>query len=147
VQFTELDQKTTDIDWFAVDAAGHDIHFASCGGKLPNSAASSQAALAHVTRYLRSLPALVPAAAIQIEKGLDKGGDYSSFITYACRGIYSFNKIDAGHTGDPYYHLLAAPLQILRIADLPPEIAAILTHTYFPFAIAGLSTINSNTIR
>jgi hypothetical protein len=145
--FSKIEQETLDIDWFAVDAVGHIIHFASCGGNLPASVASSQEDLAQIKCYLCSLPELVPAATIRIEEGQDKGGRYSCYINYACRGIYSFDKADMGHSGDPYYQLLAAPIQRLHLTDLPTEIATLLARTVLPFIVADLGTIDSGTIR
>ncbi|UYZ63237.1 hypothetical protein [Hymenobacter weizhouensis] len=50
------DQADADIDWFATDAAGHVLHVASGGGRLPESVAADEAALLELHAYFLNLP-------------------------------------------------------------------------------------------
>jgi hypothetical protein len=148
MHFSGIDQEVLDLDWFAVDADGRILHFASAGGVLPASVAVSQEALALLVEHFGSLPETLQADAVQVAPSIkqEKGIRYDSFLDYARRGLFSFDKTDLGSRLNSCYHLIARPQYQLTVADLPTEIAAIVSQTRWPFSVAGITAINTSAI-
>jgi len=129
MRIDELEQETSDIDWFATDSSGYIIHFASGGGSLPESVASSQEILLQLYQYFLALPDTASASQVQAEPNVAKGADYQSFIRYARRGLFSFEKASLSNLADPVYSLVARPVVPLTIKNIPEPIATLVRRT------------------
>ncbi|MBJ6110073.1 hypothetical protein JAO73_13705 [Hymenobacter sp. BT523] len=145
---SDIDQEVFDYDWFAVDTDGHVLHFASAGGVLPASVAASNEALTMLQEYFNRLPETPEANKVQVVANVskEKGVQYDSFVNYARRGLFSFDKTRLGARLDACYHLIARPQHELMLADLPTEVAAIISQTRWPFSVAGITTIRTSII-
>jgi hypothetical protein len=152
MEITTIDQEVTDFDWYAIDPNGHLIQFASGGGSLPLSVVSSSEALEQLHRYFLALPVKNLAVHInpnlaQVVKGMSDINRYiESSVGYANRGLYAFDKTDLAHQ-DNLYHLVARPDNPLLCNELPTHIIALVSRTRLPFAIAGLSTVDVDSIK
>lgn len=138
---TEVDCEGMDLDWFAVDAAGHLVHLASGGGVLPASVVSSAENLARLQDYFKGLPALSTSVELRLASSAS-AGDLSSFLYYVSRGLFSFDRTELNNYIDPAYHLIARPPRALMLADVPPDIAALVSQTRLPFSVAALSSLS-----
>ena len=146
MRIEEIDQEAADIDWFAMDDAGHIIHFASAGGTLPESVAASQEALLELHKYFLTVAETAPTGAIRIEIQDTKGADYQSFVRYALRGLFSFDKMLLNDHSDTRYHLVARPLRPLTVAELPTPLVELLSRTRLPGSVAEQTALDVATI-
>lgn len=153
MRIDEIDQEVNDFDWFAVDINGCIIHFASGGGKLPNSVSASREDLAQLHAYFLSLPTI--SAPVQINPNLaqvienlsDISRYTASSVKYAQCSLFSFNKTDLTHPrSNNFYHPVAYPENALSLAELPATIAAIISRTILPFSVRGVFKIDVDTI-
>lgn len=114
-----LYQITHDIDWFCV--INHvPIHIASNGGRIPDFYFNRRM-LFRVQNFVEQLPMIGDAEPIdsdvvhqEYSRGLVKNSEsqredyYRSFMEMACRGFYSYDRIDIGE-GRSRYILVAKP--------------------------------------
>jgi hypothetical protein len=143
--FTEIEQQTLDIDWFFTD--NEEIAFvASGGGKLPKSIAESNTHDLLVS-YFRNLP---EKSEIVINVGLVKILNVpieekylSDFVLMAKKGMYAFDKTVLDNFSEPNYHLVAKPLQPIKVNDLPPEIFKIISLSKYEKQLKTTLNINS----
>ena len=140
---SDLEEETTDLDWFAIDQQGFIGHFTTGGaGALPRSVASSKEDLESVCKYFRSLPlnATVPLASQKAMAVLATKNDQArekylrDFLQMASRGLYSFDYQPTGKRPSPYF-LVARPEQPLHFNDIPPEIQGLLKKIVLPDVI------------
>jgi hypothetical protein len=147
---SDIEEETTDLDWFGLDQQGSIGHFTTGGfGALPRSVASSKEDLESIYEYFRRLPlnATVPvvnprAMAVLATKD-DKAREkyLQDFLQMASRGLYSFNYKPTGKRPSPYF-LVAKPENPLHINDVPGEIQAVLRKTILP----GIIFANDDTV-
>ncbi|RFP65552.1 hypothetical protein D0N36_08725 [Hymenobacter lapidiphilus] len=140
---SDNDQLEADIDWFATDSDGHILHMASGGGVLPESVAASQEDLMTLHQYFLTLPET--GAGFLVIKA-ERGIRYESFLRYARRGLFSFDKVQLHIRADTRYQLLARPAVPLLLAELPPELAQLLHHTQLPGSVATLDQLDAAAI-
>ncbi|WP_400193782.1 hypothetical protein [Hymenobacter sp. B81] len=137
MRISPLDQQDADIDWFAVDAEGHVVHFSSGGGPLPESVAASEEDLLTLHQYFLLLPETADAAQVQPQTNAAQSGrSAESFVRYARRGLFSFDKTQLHEAADRRYHLVARPAWPLTLAELPGPVAALLLRTQLSFSAA-----------
>ena len=123
-----------DIDWFTIAAPNVILHFASGGGFVPDEIDSNTFQISNV---LLSMPEISPV--VIINESLRKFvsianiNDYDtyikSFVDYAKRGIFSYDKSILNDYGNSLYHLVASPLKALERHQLPEEIRGIIPST------------------
>jgi hypothetical protein len=126
--FTEIEQEISDIDWFFTD--NNNIAFvASAGGKLPNKIAQSEN-YNLLSSYFRSLP---EKSEVLINHNLSKilGNEIdetylSDFIFMAKKGLYCFDKSVLNNFSDTKYHLVAKPLNPIKMENLPKKILEVI---------------------
>lgn len=143
MRIDEIDQEDADIDWFATDSNGHILHVASGGGILPESVASSQEVLLELHQYFLTLPDIEVA---EVANGAEEASSYQSFARYARRGLFSFEKTRLHERADTRYHLVARPLRPLLVAELPKNIAQLLSRTLLPGTVSEQAALDSATI-
>ena len=131
---TEIEQQTSDIDWFFV--AEETIAFvASGGGRLPESVAKSNEQNELLSTFFRSLPEtseviINPDLSKIVTKSIDD--QYlSDFIFMAKRGLFSFDKTVLNNFSNLHYHLVAEPVNPLTFYQLPIEIREIIIESKF----------------
>jgi len=121
-----IEQQTSDIDWFFT--AGNDIGFvASGGGLLPNGIADrSLEEIELLSDYFRNLPNRC-GITLNINLKLKLTKQYlEAFTDMAEKGLFAFDKTVLNSFSDSRYHLVASPLQPLKIDELPFEIVGLL---------------------
>jgi len=130
---TEIEQQNLDIDWFFTD--GQHIGFvASGGGRLPNSIAKEDKNIEILSSYFRNLP---ERTEIEINNELkDIMSDVtemylSDFTLMAKKGLYTFDKTTLNNFLEPNYHLVAKPINALKIQDLSIQIQDIIVKTKY----------------
>jgi hypothetical protein len=146
--FTITEQQTLDIDWFFTN--DEDIAFvASGGGKLPESVAKSSANNKLLTSFFRSLPAksdvIINPKLNQIITNPITERYLADFIFMAEKGLFSFDKTVLNGFLGSQYHLVAKPVNPLKINQLPPEIRKLLME--FKYNGNMELGIDSNTVR
>lgn len=153
MRINEIDQEVYDFDWFAVDTDGHLIHFASGGGKLPNSVSASREDLEQLNAYflsssIISAPARINPNLAQTVKNISDIHRYTeSSIEYSQRGLFSFSKTELTHPhSNNSYHLVAYPEKPLSLAELPDTIAALASRTILPFSVRDVFKIDADAI-
>lgn len=153
MRIIEIDQETYDFNWFAVDTDGYLIHFASIGGKLPNSVSASREDLEQLNAYFLCSSIISASACInpnlaQMVKNISNMRWYTeSSIEYAQRGLFSFYKTDpAQQRPNNSYHLVAYPENVLSLTELPDTIAAIVSRTVLPFSVLNVFEIDADII-
>lgn len=154
MEFTEEQQRTLDIDWYAVDSAGELAHFTSAGSKLPPSIAISEAENDLVCEYIGTLSS--DSIAVVVSDQLEDIEHFSSeeersrylnyFTSIAGRGIYSFDKSNVGKYSDGNYHLVAIPTTPLKIDQVPLEIRSIIERTRIAGEISEITRLSIETI-
>src|SRR5688572_28385664 len=135
--YTREMQETLDIDWFLVDSKGIIAHFASGGGKLPKSVASSKNDNEILKFFFENLPDI--SSDVKINPKLNSIKKFASeesktrylkyFVDIARKGIYSFDNSHPGNFLSSGYHLVASPLKTLHIEELPREVIDKLSKT------------------
>lgn len=130
---TEIEQETSDIDWFFTD--NNEIAFVASGaGKLPKSFAKIDKHDLLVS-YFRNLPEI---SDFSINDDLSNILHHEVDNEYLCdfvhmtkKGLYSFDKTVLNNFNEPNYHLVAKPHKSLKFIDLPNDIKEILSETVF----------------
>lgn len=69
------------------------------------------------------------------------------FIYYTQRGLYSFDKTNLNNFTDNRYHLVATPINPLKIIDLPSDILGILMQTKFEDTIDLIKDLDTAGIK
>jgi hypothetical protein len=142
MEISAIDQEVSDFDWFAVDSGNYLVHFASAGGRLPNSVASSKENLDLLKSYFLGLPILFAQSEIFVAPTKAP----FPYLECAFRGLFSYDGNVTGGAMDTVYQLVAQPPHVLTLADLPLAVAAIVTQTQLPFAVAGLVTLDTSAV-
>ena len=129
----ETEQSYLDIDWFFTNNKNIGS-VASAGGKLPKSVSISKDNIQLLASYFRELPCITDGIVNpKLEEYMPRREfderDLTSFIFWAERGLYSFDKTLVGTFSDNRYHLIVSPAVALTIDDLPLEISNILSQT------------------
>ncbi|WP_294250474.1 hypothetical protein [uncultured Chryseobacterium sp.] len=152
--YTEIEQQTLDIDWFFTD--GKYIGFIASGaGKVPETVANSKINNKKLVSYFKSLPKI---SDVMVNPLLDEllfnifgsGGAeryVRDFIYYTQRGLYSFDKTNLNNFTDHRYHLVASPVNPLKIIDLPSDILDILMQTKFEDNIDLIKDLDASGIK
>jgi hypothetical protein len=131
--FTKIEQETLDIDWFFTN---HEyIGFgASGGGLLPASVAKSKEDNEFLVLYFNNLPerceVIINSHLNKIIKRPDESYLFS-FVEMAKKGIFAFDRTEPGNYSDHNYHLVATPVNPIKIDELPLEILEILSNTSY----------------
>ena len=144
MQSLRVEDSGWDHDWFAVDINDYLIHCASGGGFLPEPVAVSKENLSILKKFFNTLPELLTDEEIPLTSAALS--DSSSFLYYARRGFYSFDKTDLNNPEDPFYHLIARPPRATLLTNLPVDIAALVALIRFPSTVVNLPFINITTI-
>ena len=127
---SEIEQFTSDLDWYAVDRDGWIGQFLTAGALLPGSLASDKESFDQLSTYFDSLPEsgesiFCPKFVVHC-RGHHVSQDPADQMPFAQsmsrRGLYSFDRND----NEDFYYRVAIPSQRLNIADLPGPIARIL---------------------
>ena len=142
MEISDIDQEVSDFDWFAVDSDNYLVHFASAGGRLPNSVASSKENLDLLKSYFLGLPILFAQAEIFVAPTKAP----FPYLECAFRGLFSYDGNVSGGVMETVYQLVAQPPRVLTLADLPPVISAIVIQTQLPFAVADLVTLDTSVV-
>ena len=144
---SEGEQRAYDFDWFAVDTVGYLVNLTSWGGKLPASVAASKENLKMLENYFSALPELSTDKEFEAKfTDATPDGELSTYLEYIRRGFFSFDRIDYNNHDSCVYQLVAQPPRPLLVADLPPDIAAIVPQTRLPFAVATLATLETSAV-
>ena len=146
---TEIEQETSDINWFFV--SGNKIGFVASGaGKLPGSVAYLDEKMELLWSYFRDLPEtseLLISPELESIKNIVITNAYLSDFTYmAKRGLYTFDKTTANNFRDTNYHLVAKPTNPLLADTLPVEIFTLISNTLYKVDIEGANGIDVKTI-
>lgn len=137
MEYTEHDQISLDLDWFAIDGEGQIAHFASAGRPLPKSVSQSQEDNTFVSEFFRSLPATKTigeadseiTSHVTFESPEMRSRYLTDFESMGFRGLYSYDTTLPG--ADQLFFRVYSPGEPLKIADLPLEVAMILQRTRF----------------
>lgn len=141
---TEIEQQTLDIDWFFLNQ--DNIAFvASGGGKLPNSVAQLHEKIGFISSFFRTLPEIADIVLNDelevIKKGIVNEAYLRDFIYMAKRGLYAFDKTHLNNFANVEYHLVARPLEPLKINQLPTEIITFISNTLYSGNLISDSSI------
>src|ERR1700748_1857142 len=127
---TELEQETSDFDWYFTN--GNNIgYIASGGGKLPLTISRSLRNIKILAEFFWELP-IVSGFVInphlkEILKVKRVTDIYlSSFIYFAERGVFTFDKTTSNNFRDMNYHMVAQPNNPIPFNELPIEISNII---------------------
>src|ERR1700744_1286707 len=110
---TEIEQATSDIDWFFTN--GNEIAFvASGGGKLPEVISQSKEDIETLASYFRGLPkksdAIINQDLGKIMEAREINERYlADFVTMAEKGFFSYDKTVLNNFSEINYHLVAKP--------------------------------------
>ncbi|GEN76921.1 hypothetical protein [Chryseobacterium hagamense] len=148
--YTKIEQLALDIDWFFTDKL--EIGFiASAGGKLPDTIAELGNGNQILSSYFRSLPDI---SEVIINPKLSEILQTSvneiyllDFINMAKKGLYSFDKTKLNDFLDTSYHLVAKPINSLRLNDLPQNILESLLKTKIYDKLEHTQEINVEVIK
>lgn len=138
-----IDQEVSDFDWFARDSEGYLVHFVSCGNRLPDSVADSYERLALLETYFSALPILFTKAEISPDLDTTLVLDSNCYLKYACRGLFSYK---GSQWPNSSYELIASPAQAVKLTDLPPAIAKLVSRTKLNFSVLGLASLSTATV-
>jgi hypothetical protein len=132
---TEIEQRDSDWDWYAVDAAGHIGHFTTAGQvPLPASVAADFDAAKTLIAFFDGLTpntTFVVSGDLEEKCGIwesvAKRDRYlASFGNAACRGLFSH---DISTSGSEYFRV-ASPYEPLHIDLVPVEVRILLDRTH-----------------
>jgi len=142
MQISEIDQEISDFDWFAIDCNGYVVHFSSGGNQLPHSVAASKESLDLLQHYFLSLPILFSKTEIFVAPT----NTPFPYLAYARRGLFSYEAIQYAWPMHTSYELTARPLRALALANLPAEIAELVSKTQLGFSIIGLVSLDTEMV-
>lgn len=149
-EYSEEEQLTQDLDWFAVDAANRIGHFSTAGFRLlPKWIASNKEDLAKIYSYFIGLP--VRRRSCHLNENLSAHVSWKITREYkghyegmASRGMYSFD----GHArssyafGSPPYFKVASPKRELLLEEMPVAIRVLLLRGVIPAIFAEVETVS-----
>ncbi|WP_152973087.1 hypothetical protein [Pseudomonas asplenii] len=122
-----------DLDWFACLEDGNVAHFATGGqGAVPLKVRSSISGYETVYEYFNSLPHKFDAEVIGMRSPLfadesQRKYFFSSFVSMAGKGLFSFDVDLDGDVGDGRdYVLMARPDVGIQCSDLPDHIREVI---------------------
>lgn len=152
MEYTDDEQATLDLDWFAVDGAGEIAHFASAGRPLPRSVSQSKENNTFVREFFRALAAnrktgeIDPGVTLFVtfESVENKSKYGSDFMTMCTRGLYSYDTTLPG--ADQLFFRVCSPQEPLKLDDLPIEVATIVRKTSFAGRFASSVVIKFDDI-
>ncbi len=131
--YSEIEQATLDIDWFFTNNS--EIAFAASGsGKLSASVAKSREDLELVFSWFEDLPERCDIIINpELKKIVGRVTDMYllGFVVMAYKGLFAYDKTRPCRFLDFDYHLVASPVNPLRLSELPLEILTILLKTKF----------------
>lgn len=149
------EEFTRDWDWYATDEFGAIGHFTTAGFReLPAVVKSDFESAEICARYFDEVHVRCPYAVnddLESEIGALKDDEerqhyLRSFVQMAARGLFSFDTKPLGG-GQGYYYLVASPGNPLRLDELPPEIAKLVSRVRSdrPFE-SGLRVMENETL-
>ncbi|MBD2769589.1 hypothetical protein IC235_17000 [Hymenobacter sp. BT664] len=129
--------KGVDVDWFAFNNLNAVLHFASAGGLVPYFVDEHISELA--TKVL-SLPIVSPEVIINedlsnfVSLPDQKSFDLyvESFLNFARRGLFSYDKSILNNYESPLYYLVAAPSKALDRKELSDSLLSLIPQTILP---------------
>jgi hypothetical protein len=121
------------MDFFFMDQDKTLIHLVTAGGLSEKYKSISIEEHDLLTNYLLSLPHLCDVSihpelftTHTFANEVAKDRYVESFVSWARRGFYSFDKTDISNPEDKKFHLVAVPLNPLRFENLELKIQVIL---------------------
>jgi len=132
IVFSEIEQRTSDLDWYAVDLDGHIGQFLTGGRLLPPRIAADKDTFELLSEYFLSLPqegefAFCPdfeAHCREKHRDPDSAARMPFSQKMSCRGIFSY---DANHDDDYFFRVSVPTTKILLLEDLPIGVADVLS--------------------
>ena len=130
--------ETLDIDWFAVDKMGNIAHFASGGGKLPNSIGTRKKENQMLASIFIDMPKVsaVTTSKIVVQQKLygktekEQQRYLATFAKMSEKGLVSYDKRILGDFDDTEYLQVTIPKMILNVSSLPSYIQTLLVTIY-----------------
>ncbi len=125
------EQNSYDLDWFMVDKHGNIGHFASGGCRLPESICNinNLDSLMSLTAFFDSLPTISERYEIGSWLLKEKITDltlfeekYKSYISYAKKGLFSYDTAEPMNLSASSYHLITLPIKRINISNIPEEV-------------------------
>jgi len=147
MNYTDIEQETLDLDWFAIDSLGHISHFASAGTPLPQSVANHKDDNIRTCIHFRSLRPTSRAVRIDPEVArrvrTDKKEHLAIYLEdplFMCaRGLYSYDTTNTWP--EPVFFRVCSPDAPLHVSDLPKDIAVILMRSCVSKSFADTSLL------
>ena len=137
MEISEIDQEVNDYDWFAIDSQGNIGHFASNGGILPESIATSAEDLQLLVEYFKLSKVktgfrLAPTFSYppDIKSTEQKENFVSGFTSYSDCGLYSFDRYEPNYRRDlsrQNYIPISQPNKPISVNQLPETIQIVLS--------------------
>ena len=106
--YSQIDLQTSDFDIFLFDLKKA-VHLASGGGNLPTPLYETDRHNESVSAALNNFEGEFDIEINPTE--LSAGSDLSSFIAFAKKGFYTYDKTFPGNFEDTTFHLVAKPKQ------------------------------------
>jgi hypothetical protein len=135
LRISDVEQVTTDFDWFCLDMDGEVGHFTTAGFKnLPKSVASSKENLDLLTSYFQNAAqrcghSVDPEVSVAFPDPKERGERYlKSFVAIACKGLFSYDIASYLKPGISYFRV-ASPSIPLHSSEVPAKIREVLGHT------------------
>jgi hypothetical protein len=134
--FSEIEQRTLDLDWYALDQDGRIGQFLTGGKLLPGLLASDRVALEQLSNYFEELSAIggflfCPDFNAKSKRRF-RDPDAKTWMPFSqemsSRGLYSYDS----EPGAESYIRVSVPTVELTIGDLPPQIAAQINRVILP---------------
>lgn len=150
MNYTEAQQGSLDLDWFALDEQDYVVFFTSGGGELPKSILRDKESNELLRRFFRELPEITINVGINhhlynmVElTTLKESRLYlSDSIKMSRKGLVCFD-ISPTENGYRYhYHRVCTPENLLKIDQVPEDIKALLSKTRIKGTAAGLNEID-----
>jgi len=141
--FTDIEQQVLDIDWFFTNC--EEVGFgASAGGKLPQSVARSAENQNMLWKFIKDLPEITeiiinPELSKYISGNVDDRY-LNDFVIMAKKGLFAYDNMN--NFSDPYYHLVARPVDSLKFEELPVEVKEVLKYSKYTGAMNPVINID-----
>ncbi len=137
-RFTENEQYSLDLEWFALDSEGNIGSFLSGGLLLPESVASDKESLLMVLSYMSRLPCERSEVILNPDlnrytgyMSMDKKNTYDRvFGSTVRKGIFAFNR-DEMTVALRGYFCVAKPTKVLSVSDVPDAVRLVLERTVY----------------
>ncbi len=139
-----------DWDWYAVDEEGCIGHFTSAGMReLPRSVKRDREVVDLIRSYFFEQAPVIGSWSVRAKAEWDCGGwEYqgrevylTQFAKMASKGLFSFDT--ETHTNAGRYFLVAIPIRILRVTDLPADVRQLVLQTRAPLRFLDCPYIDS----